>query len=93
MEELNQAFEEYINEFKKLNTSDKKKEIINSIKEMIAMFEQMAISDGVDVHYLKSNEIKDIYDEDHSLDDFLEAELVYLEVAKNIIGEYLNSKM
>lgn len=92
MEELNIAFEEYMNEFKKLPTNEKRTEIITSIKEIIVAFEQLAAIDGIKLSYLKSREIADLKQDNVSEDDFLEAELVYIEVAKNIIGEYLNSK-
>ena len=92
MEELNNLFNEYIKEFKKLDTIDKRKEVISSIKELIAVFEQLAIKDNIELHYLRNNEIKDLNREKVSEDDFLEAEVVYLEVAKNLIGEYLDKK-
>lgn len=92
MEELNKLFDEYMEEFKKLDTPKKRDEIINSIKQLIVAFEQLAISDHIELHYLKNNEIKDLKRDNVSEDDFLEAELVYLEVAKNLIGEYLEKK-
>ena len=92
MEELNKSFEEYMSEFKLLNVSEKRTEIIDSIKELIAVFEQLAINDDIELHYLKNREINDLKNKVVSEDDFLEAELVYLEVAKNLIGEYLVKK-
>ena len=92
MEELNSLFNEYINEFKKLDTMEKRDEVINSIKELIAVFEQLATNDNINLHYLRNNEIKDLKKENVSEDDFLEAQIVYLEVAKNLIGEYLDKK-
>lgn len=92
MEELNNLFNEYINEFKKLDTMEKRNEVINSIKELIVVFEQLATKDNINLHYLKNNEITDLKKKDVSEDDFLEAEIVYLEVAKNLIGEYLDNK-
>ena len=92
MEELNKSFEEYMSEFKLLNVSEKRTEIIDSIKELIAVFEQLAINYDIELHYLKNREINDLKNKVVSEDDFLEAELVYLEVAKNLIGEYLVKK-
>ena len=92
MNELQSAFNEYIDEVKKLNTFEKRSELIYSIKELIAVFEQLAINDNIDLHYLKNKEITDLNNSNVSEDDFLEASLVYLEVAKNVIGEYLSKK-
>ncbi len=89
MEELNLAFNNYIEEVKKLDTAGKRNELINSIKQLIAVFESLAIEENVELHYLKNKEILDLNDTNVSEDDFIEAALVYLEVAKNIIGEFL----
>ena len=92
MEDLNKSFQEYMDEFKKMNTIDKRNEIIGSIKDLIIGFEQLAIKDNIDLHYLKNREINDLKNRVVTEDDFLEGELVYLEVAKNLIGEYLIRK-
>lgn len=89
MEELNLAFSNYIDEVKKLDTLGKRKELINSVKQLIAIFESFAKDDNIELHLLKSREILDLNSDSVSEDDFIEAALVYLEVAKNIIGEYL----
>ena len=89
MEELNLAFNNYIEEVKKLDTTGKRNELINSIKQLIAVFESMSQNDGVELHFLKNREILDLSNNPVSEDDFIEAALVYLEVAKNMIGEYL----
>lgn len=93
MDELNVAFNEYIEEVKKLDTLSKRDELINSIKHFIAIFESLAEADNIELHYLKSGEILDLNKENVSEDDFLEATLVYVEVAKNLVGEYLTYKI
>lgn len=92
MEELNSTFNEYINELKKTDIKTKRKELIDNIKEMIYIFDIIAKKDNINVQYLKSKEILDLQNENISEDDFLEGAIVYLEVAKNIIGEYMNAK-
>ena len=92
MEELNLAFNNYIEEVKKLDTIGKRNELINSIKQLIAVFESMAQNDRIELHFLKNREILDLSKNPVSEDDFIEAALVYLEVAKNMIGEYLTKK-
>ena len=89
MEELNLAFNNYIEEVKKLDTLGKRNELINSVKQLIAIFESFAKDDNIELHFLKNSEILDLNNPSVSEDDFIEAALVYLEVAKNIIGEYL----
>lgn len=89
MEELDNLFQEYMNEFKKLNIIQKRSEVLNSIKELIAAIEKFAEVDRVSLEYLKSGEILDISKSDTE-DDFLEAEIVYIENAKNLIGQYLD---
>lgn len=92
MNELNEAFNEYVEEFKKLTLKEKREEVLSSIKELIAVFETFAKVDNISLEYLKNNEILDIKKSDTE-DDFLEAELVYIENAKNLIGQYLDKKM
>ena len=93
MKELEQAFYEYIEQIKKLDTKYKRNELILSIKEIIVGFEAMAKNDAITLNKLKSNEIFDLKEGAESEDDFLEAAIVYLEVAKNLMGEYLNIKL
>lgn len=92
MDELNLAFNNYIEEVKKLDIKGKRNELINSIKQLTAIFESLANEDKIEIHYLKNREILDLSNDPVSEDDFIEAALVYLEVAKNIIGEYLLQK-
>lgn len=92
MEELNRAFNEYINEFKNLTTKEKRNEVLNSIKEMIVIFEKLAEIDNIKLEYLKTNEILE-YQKSENEDEFLEAELIYIENAKNLIGQYLDKKV
>ena len=93
MNKLNESFNEYINELKKLPIVEKRNELIDSIKELIAGFEFLAERDNVKLQYLKSKEILDLNNEIVSEDDFIEAAIVYVEVAKNIIGEYLGKEI
>lgn len=92
MNDLNQAFNNYVEEFKKLTTEEKREEILKSIKELIAIFEKLATLDNISFEYLKNKEILDIK-VSNSEDDFLEAEIVYIENAKNLIGQYLDKKI
>ena len=72
--------------------AEKRKEMINNIKEMIAMIEQMATDEGIVLNYLRSREILDLDEGRESEDDYLEALLVYVENFKNILGQYLDKR-
>lgn len=60
---------------------------------MFYTFYVVATNEGVDTNFLKNKEILDLQKEFVSEDDFIEASLVYLENAKNIIGEFLEKKL
>lgn len=85
MLERKEIFAQYIIDFKKLSIESKKQEIIYSLKELLAVFDALSIDEGIKLEYLKSNEIL----ETNTEDDFLEAILVYLEITKDVIGQYL----
>ena len=89
---LNETFNEYLSEFKKLSVTEKRNEIIDNLKEFIAIFDSLASREGIKINYLKSNEIKDLYDKNVSEDDYLEGIFVYFEVAKSILGQYLRNQ-
>lgn len=91
--ELNVTFDQYMAEFKKLSIEKKRDEIINSLKELIVLFEELSRSENLQVKHLKSREINDLKNNNVSEDDFLEGELVYIEDAKNMIGTYLDYKI
>ena len=58
MEELNLAFNNYIEEVKKLDTMGKRNELINSIKQLIAVFESFAKDENIELHYLFNGDNK-----------------------------------
>ena len=88
MEDLNIEFNNYIEEVKKLSVEEKREELINSILHLISVFDTLAKEENIRLNYLTNREILDINKENVSEDDFLEAALVYLEMAKNIVGDY-----
>lgn len=92
MEEKNRVFKEYIEAFKELDTDRKREEFIKSLKDFIVIFDSLAQQDNIKIEYMHSNEILDLQKENLSEDDFIEASVVYLEIAKDIIGQYLMQK-
>lgn len=63
MEELDQIFNEYIETFKSLDIMEKREELINCIKELIAAIDALAKSENIGLHYLNSREILDLKQE------------------------------
>ena len=92
MEEKNRIFKEYIETFKELDTDRKREEFIKSLKDFIVIFDSLAQQDNIKIEYMHSNEILDLQKENLSESDFIEASVVYLEIAKDIIGQYLLQK-
>lgn len=93
MNELNVEFNNYINEFQKLNTDKKREEFIKQLKDFLAILTVIGNSEGLKLEYLKNREILDLKNEFVSEDDFIEASLVYLENAKNIVGQIFEKTM
>lgn len=93
MEDRNITFQKYIDEIKKAPLNFKKEILIDSLKELIAIFDQLAMEDNIKLEYVRSKEILDLNLENVSEDDYIEAALVYLEVAKDIIGQYMIVKL
>ena len=92
MEEKNRIFKEYIEAFKELDTDRKREEFIKLLKDFIVIFDSFAQQDNIKIEYMHSNEILDLQKENLSESDFIEASVVYLEIAKDIIGQYLLQK-
>ena len=92
MNQLDQAFDNYMQEVKKLDINGKRKELYDSLMNLGNTIVELAKNDGVELHYLKNREIEDLFNQNLSEDDYLEAMLVYFEMIKNMVGEYLLSK-
>lgn len=93
MNEKELILKKYIEEYKKLDIKSKKEEFITSLKELLIIFDGLAEVDNIKLEYLKNNEILDLQSDDVSDDDFLEAAMVYLEISKDIIGQYISKKI
>ena len=93
MDELGVAFKEYVQAFKELDITDKRIELLNSVKEISALIEYLASQEGMQLSFLKSREILDMKFGQESEDDYLEALLVYVENSKNLLGQYLDKKI
>lgn len=88
MDELNNSFYRYLEAFKRMRISDKRQDIINAINEITASFVSLAEDANINIEYIKSKEITELNNGYESEDDYLEALLVYIENAKNVLGQY-----
>lgn len=88
MEDRKEIFDNYIESYKLLNIPEKREKLISSLKDLIAVFNFFAESDNIRLDYIRSNQTFDLNNEE----DFLVASMVYLEIAKDIIGQYLYHK-
>lgn len=93
MEDANTLFTEYMDAFKELDISEKRIEIINSIKEVSALLVKLADDDGISLNYLNSKEILNFKNGRETEEEFLEALLVYIENFKEMLGQYLLNKL
>ena len=89
LQEINEKLDKYLEAVKTLDTDGKRKELYDSLFHFASVIKEMAQNDGVELHYLNNREINDLYKKDLSEDDYLEAMLVYFEIVKNMVGEYL----
>ena len=89
MDAINESFNEYVEEFKKLNTMEKANELNDSIKELLTFVDLLATKQGINLNYLTSGEINDLYKENTLIDDYLEAMLVYIENIKNNLSQII----
>lgn len=92
MNELNESLNEYIESVKELDTNSKRQELYESLIDFGQTIQELAQDDDIQLHYLNNKEIDDLYNNNLSEDDFLEAMLVYVEMIKNMVGEYLLQK-
>lgn len=93
MEDANTLFTEYMDAFKELDISEKRVEIINSIKEVSALLVKLANDEGMNLKYLNSKEILNFKNGNETEEEFLEALLVYIENFKEMLGQYLLNRV
>ena len=88
MNGLNGSFNQYLETFKRLPIPEKRQDIIYAINEITASFASLAEDANINIEYIKSKEITELNNGYESEDDYLEALLVYIENAKNVLGQY-----
>lgn len=95
MEDKITAFNNFIEEYKKLPIEEKRNELVLIHKELIALFADLCETIGAKKDLLLNKEILDLNKEPVSEDDYLEALFVYINMLKEKISDYfekLNNK-
>lgn len=82
-------FESFVENYKVLDLSSKRKEIIKEVKMMLVILEKMCIDNNIKYREVKSKEILALSNENCSEDDYLEALFVYIQYLKEVLGSYL----
>ena len=93
MEEKQVLFNQYIEEYKKLTTIKKCEELIEKEKKIISYLAIFAAkNNGQEIELLKSRKIKDLFSEP-TIDDYLEAMMVYTQDIEEVIGQILKQNI
>ena len=84
-------FSEVIENYKRMSTADKRQEILNELKLLIAVFEKMCEDNNLQYRKVHSDEILDLDSGNETEEDYLEATFVYVEYLKEVLGSLINS--
>lgn len=79
-------FNEVVESYKMMSKADKRGKLLDELKMMIAVFEDMCNEKNIPYREIKSKEILDLNNGKESEDDFLEATFVYVEYLKEVLG-------
>ena len=79
-------FEEVMENYKRMATSDKREMLISELKLMVAIFEKMCEDNNIEYRKIQSKEILDLNNGNETEDDYLEATFVYVEYLKEVLG-------
>ena len=88
MEEKQEIFNSYMEEFKKLDVSQKQNEVMDKLKKILAYLTVYANNNGISYTLVKSKELQDLENNPTS-DDYYEAMMVYLENIDEIMGSII----
>lgn len=90
IENKQEIFKEFMNEFVKLNVEQKNNEIIEKQKIILAFLSEYAQQHGIKFEFIKSKEIRDIINNEGTNHDYLEAMMVYMQNIEELVGLILN---
>ncbi len=86
----NEAFNEYVEIYKKLPLQKKKSIVNEEVKNLLAFIEKANNDLNLNDTLLFNKEILDLNNENVSDDDFVEAMFVYIYTIREAIGKYFN---
>ena len=92
-EEIKKNFNAFIEEYKELPLIDKQQTLVNDLKEIIALFQELCRIYRIDYELLVNREILDIKKTNYSEDDFVEAIYVYIQMFKDVLSNFLLQTM
>lgn len=87
---MQENFDMLIENYKKLQLDKKKENLVNELKEMIAVYVYIAESNNIPIQLLKTKEILDINFEKSTEDDYIEAIYAYFNVLKEIVSKIID---
>ena len=88
---MNDNLNKLIEKFVSLPQEEKAKEIINHLKENIAMYQNLCIQYGYNSDLILNREMLDVVKENVTIDDYYEAIYAYLRSLEDISGKFLNN--
>lgn len=80
-------YKNLIDTFDKLQTEDKRNEIMHEMKELLTTFQMLNINKGKKPNILLHSSMND-YKKEHSDEQFLNAMYSYVISTKELVGEY-----
>lgn len=87
--ELDELFQKCMEEFKQLSIETKCQKAVESLKELTVFIDLLSKNSGIKLGYLKNREVLDLKKENTTIDDYLEAIMVYVENVKNMLGQFI----
>lgn len=91
MEDKQKVFSSFMDEFVKLDISQKNSEIVEKQKLILAFLIKFATEHGINFEFLRSKEISDIEGNNGTNEDYLEAMMVYTQNIEELIGIILEN--
>ena len=88
----NEAFNECVEKFKKLNIEDKKRITEKELMKLIATLSSINKNNNIEEKVLFNREISDIKKDNSSYDDYVEAIYVYVNMIKELVADYIICK-
>jgi len=88
MEELI-AFDDLMERYKELSLAEKQKENISELKELLALLHKICGDIGIEKSLTLNKEVLDLNKEGSTIDDYLEAEYVYINEVKKHLGLFV----